>query len=162
MCSASSDNIIINPEALSHPDSVWCLEQYFREIDRRFPGGFDRAAGGAPDDGAYTPPTGAFLLARARDQPVGCGAVAFRDGYAEIKRMWVSDAVRGQGLGYRLLCELESFAQKAGFTAVRLDSNNTLSEAHALYHRCGYTGIERYNDNPYAQVWFEKILPSGC
>lgn len=158
MPSAVSEDIQIGPEVLSHPDAVWCLDQYFSEIDRRFPGGFDRTIGGAPDDSTYAPPTGAFLVARIENQPVGCGGVAFRDGFAEIKRMWVSDAVRGQGLGYRLLLALEAAAAQGGFSAVRLDSNNTLAEAHTLYRRCGYIEIERYNDNPYAQVWFEKTL----
>ena len=25
-----------------------------------------------------------------------------------------------------------------------------------MYERAGYSAIERYNDNPYAQAWFEK------
>lgn len=158
MQGANSGDIRIGPEALSHPDAAWCLDRYFSEIDSRFPTGFDRKTGGAPDDGIYAPPTGAFLLARAANQPVGCGAVAFRDGFAEIKRMWVCETVRGQGLGYRLLLALEAAAGQGGFTTVRLDSNDALSEAHALYRRSGYVEIERYNDNPYAQVWFEKNL----
>ena len=28
----------------------------------------------------------------------------------------------------------------------------------AMYERSGYSGIERYNDNPYAERWFEKQL----
>ena len=39
-----------------------------------------------------------------------------------------------------------------------LDTNRTLTEAVALYARAGYTEIERYNDNPYAEAWFEKAL----
>jgi ribosomal protein S18 acetylase RimI-like enzyme len=41
---------------------------------------------------------------------------------------------------------------------VRLDTNGTLAEAQALYRKAGYREIERYNDNPYADFWFEKIL----
>ena len=35
-----------------------------------------------------------------------------------------------------------------------------LAEAIAMYGRLGYVAIERYNDNPYAQHWFEKRLES--
>jgi hypothetical protein len=42
---------------------------------------------------------------------------------------------------------------------VRLDTNGALTEAIALYARSGYAEIERYNDNPYAQRFFEKPLP---
>jgi len=145
---------------VSHPDAVVCLDGYFREIDSRFTTGFDRSRGGAAGDAAYAPPTGAFLVARMDGKAVGCGGVAFRDGgYAEIKRMWVSRDARGLGVGYQILLGLELVAQNAGFTRARLDSNRALTEAHALYARCGYIEIERYNDNPYADLWFEKALP---
>ncbi len=45
-----------------------------------------------------------------------------------------------------------------GHTTVRLDTNGTLVEAIAMYERAGYRHIGRYNDNPYAQAWFEKEL----
>ena len=41
---------------------------------------------------------------------------------------------------------------------VRLDTNGTLDEAIAMYERAGYRRIGRYNDNPYAEAWFEKDL----
>ncbi|MBT5571065.1 MAG: GNAT family N-acetyltransferase [Alphaproteobacteria bacterium] len=149
----------IEQEDPAHPDSIWCLEQYFAEIDQRFATGFDRTRGRAPGDGGFSPPTGAFVIARASGEAVGCGGVAYRDGgFAEIKRMWVCETVRGQGLGYKLLLDLEVIASRAGFSVVRLDSNNTLTEAHRLYRRCGYSDVAPYNDNPYAELWFEKIL----
>jgi hypothetical protein len=33
-----------------------------------------------------------------------------------------------------------------------------LTDVIALYERAGYRCIARYNDNPHAQVWFEKSL----
>ena len=39
-----------------------------------------------------------------------------------------------------------------------LDTNGTLTEAIAMYERSGYSRIERYNDNPYAELFFEKHL----
>lgn len=151
--------IALERVAVSHPDAQFCLEGYFREINHRFETGFDPARGGAADDGVYAPPTGDFLIAWVQGKAAGCGAVAFRDGgYAEIKRMWVSEAVRGQGVGHQVLLRLENIAREAGFARVRLDSNRSLTEAHKLYARCGYREIARYNDNPYAEIWFEKTL----
>ena len=72
--------------------------------------------------------------------------------------MWVDDAWRGAGLGSRMLRELEALGVRLGHTRVVLDTNRTLVEAIAMYERAGYTPIERYNDNPYAQAWFEKQL----
>ena len=41
---------------------------------------------------------------------------------------------------------------------LRLDTNRALTEAHALYRSEGYREIARFNDNPYADHWFEKRL----
>jgi ribosomal protein S18 acetylase RimI-like enzyme len=41
---------------------------------------------------------------------------------------------------------------------VKLDTNRSLVEAQALYRKLGYREIGRYNDNPYADHFFEKRL----
>ena len=45
-----------------------------------------------------------------------------------------------------------------GLTTLRLDTNRALKEAHALYRKEGYREVDRFNDNPYADHWFEKRL----
>jgi GNAT superfamily N-acetyltransferase len=150
--------IELRRECVAHRDAVWCLSGYFAEIDRRFVTGFAPEAGGAAEDTGFAPPTGDFLIARRAGEPIGCGAIAFRDGFAEIKRMWVCEDARGAGIGHEILLHLEQIARDAGFSRIRLDSNRSLTEAHKLYRRSGYGEIERYNDNPYAELWFEKTL----
>jgi GNAT superfamily N-acetyltransferase len=76
----------------------------------------------------------------------------------EIKRMWVAPAVRGLGLGRRLLAELERWARESGATAARLDTNRNLAEAISMYRSSGYAEIPRFNDERYAHHWFEKPL----
>ena len=39
-----------------------------------------------------------------------------------------------------------------------LDTNSTLTEAIAMYRACGYAAADRYNDNPYAHLWFTKTI----
>jgi ribosomal protein S18 acetylase RimI-like enzyme len=90
---------------------------------------------------------------------VGCGAVLHLDETtAEIKRMWISPASRGRGIGRRLLARLEDEVRAAGRTSVVLDTNGSLTEAIAMYGAAGYDPADRYNDNPYAQHWFTKTL----
>jgi GNAT superfamily N-acetyltransferase len=104
-------------------------------------------------------PNGFFVVATSDGEPVACGGVQrLADGSAEIKRMWVHDGWRGAGLGARLLRHLEDLACTRGHAVVRLDTNDTLTEAIAMYERAGYRAIERYNDNPWARCWFEKDL----
>ena len=47
-------------------------------------------------------------------------------------------------------------AQGAG--ALRLETNASLVEAIALYRSAGYVEVPRFNDEPYADHWFEKRL----
>ena len=133
----------------------WAMEQYFAEIAAQF--GFE--TGSALDDAAaaYSPPRGVFVLAGPDEAPLACGALQYLDEErGEVKRMWVHRDWRGAGLGGRLLRHLEATAVDLGGSRVVLDTHRVLAEAVALYERAGYREIERYNDNPYAQAWFEK------
>jgi DNA-binding MarR family transcriptional regulator len=124
--------------------------RYFAELDRRFPGGFDA---GPPDH------EGRFVVATSDGRPVAFGGVrSLSTVTAEVKRMWVHEAWRGAGLGSRMLRHLEDLAGRLGHRRVVLDTNGTLVEAIAMYERAGYRRIERYNDNLYAEAWFEKQL----
>lgn len=140
-------------------DARWCLDCYFRELAVRFENGFDPQAGKSLSAAEMTPPNGFFLVARRDGQPIGCAALVRLDAAtAEIKRMWTAPSARGQGVARRMLGELDKIARKAGYRKLRLDTNRALSEAHALYRRQGFVETARYNDNPYADYWFEKDL----
>jgi GNAT superfamily N-acetyltransferase len=140
-------------------EAGWALAEYFNELDRRFVGGFDAAAALAEASSSLNPPAGQFVIATIAEDIVACGAIQWVDATtAEIKRMWVDPDRRGIGLGKRLLGHLESEARLAGRARVVLDTNRTLAEAIAMYRRLDYQPIERYNDNPYAHHWFEKLL----
>ncbi|CAB4723746.1 unannotated protein [freshwater metagenome] len=132
------------------PAAQTASARYFAEIDARFPGGFDP---GAPDQ------VGTFVVAVHEGEPVAYGGVrALSVELGEIKRMWVAPAWRGTGLGSRMLSHLEGLAARLGHDRVVLDTNGTLTEAIAMYESKGYTRIERYNDNPYAEAFFAKDL----
>jgi ribosomal protein S18 acetylase RimI-like enzyme len=70
--------------------------------------------------------------------------------------MWVSERVRGLGIGRRLLRELEARARQAGAVSVRLDTNRALTEAIGLYRSTGYVEVAPFNAEPFAHHWFEK------
>jgi DNA-binding MarR family transcriptional regulator len=141
------------------PAARACMAAYFAELAERFDAGFDPALSISADDAELTPPAGLLLLATLRGEPVGIGALKLHgDEPAEIKRMWVSKAARGLGLGRRLLTELESRAVEHGARMVRLETNRTLDEAIGLYTSSGYREVAAFNDEAYANHWFEKAL----
>ena len=152
-------DVIISRVDVGSAEARWALTQYFDELDRRFVGGFrtDEALSEATD--SFHPSAGLFVIATLGDDVVGCGGIHWIDEEtAEIRRMWVDSEHRGIGLGKRLLGHLEDEARSSGRTRVVLDTNGSLTEAISMYRALGYNATERYNDNPYAQHWFEKTL----
>ena len=157
LLNAASVTIALEPS--DSEDALLCVNAYFGELDQRFEDGFDPGNGGYAGAAEDRQSQSWFLLARLDGQPMGCGALKGLDARTgEIKRMWISPNARGLGVARRLLAELEHLAREAGMTHVRLDTNGTLKEAQALYRKAGYREIARYNDNPYAELWFEKDL----
>jgi DNA-binding MarR family transcriptional regulator/predicted N-acetyltransferase YhbS len=151
--------ITIAQEPAASPAVQWCFAQYFQELDRRFENGFDASLSIRADVADLTPPAGLVLIARLRNDPVGCGALRFHaDGVVEVKRMWVAPRVRGAGLGGRLLHELERLATENGATVAHLETNRSLVEAVSMYGGAGYQEVPRFSAEPYAHHWFEKRL----
>jgi len=141
-------------------DARWCLAQYYEELNERFDSGFDLDAALPVEQHELSPPGGALILARLHGQPVGCGIVKTpRRRPAYIKRMWVAPNARGLGIGRRLLAELEDHAWRTGAACVQLETNRALEEAIALYRQSGYAEVAAFNDEPYADHWFEKARP---
>jgi DNA-binding MarR family transcriptional regulator/GNAT superfamily N-acetyltransferase len=140
-------------------DARRCIRAYFAELDRRSESGFDPSAGISAEPHELTPPSGVFLIAYLRGEPVGCGAVKHHpDAPSELKRMWVAESARGLGIGRRLLAELEAVAARSGASVARLETNRTLVEAIAMYRSAGYDEVPAFNDEPFAHHWFEKRL----
>jgi DNA-binding MarR family transcriptional regulator/GNAT superfamily N-acetyltransferase len=149
----------IAPEDPASEDAQYCLQAYVRELAQRFPNGFDPTRGPSVTPAELSPPRGAFFIARLEGAPVGCIALkVIASGVGEIKRMWVDPKARRLSIARRLLASVEQHAVANGAHTLRLDTNATQTEAIALYERSGYEPIDAYNDNPYANLWFEKRL----
>jgi DNA-binding MarR family transcriptional regulator/GNAT superfamily N-acetyltransferase len=141
------------------PEARACMAAYFAELGERFDGGFDPGASLPATDADLAEPSGLLLLARLHGEPAGCGALKFHGTEpAELKRMWVASQARGLGLGRRLLSELEDQARRHGATVVRLETNQSLTEAITLYRSAGYAEVSAFSDEQYAHHWFEKQL----
>ena len=141
------------------PDAVQCMEAYYAELARRFAQGFDVNLSRDPEAGDMAHPRGAFLVAFLDGAPVGCvGLKGSGTPVAEIKRLWVSPKARGRKLATQLMTHAEDIARGLGITTLRLDTNSALPEAAALYRKSGWTEIDRFNDDPYPDMFFEKRL----
>ncbi len=140
-------------------EAVWCLQEFYAELGRRLDCGFDVSLSANPESVDMMAPRGAFYVAFSDGLPQGCVGLKGTDkGYAEIKRLWVAPSARGLGLARRLMDLCEVTARDLGISVLRLDTNSALPEASALYPKLGWTEIERFNDDPYPDLFFEKTL----
>ena len=79
-----------------------------------------------------------FFAARRGTILRGTGALAVKNGYGEIKSMFVDPGARGQGVADAILRTLEDLARETGLAEIKLETGNTLRAAHKLYERHGF------------------------
>ncbi len=122
-------------EPVDHPDAIALIGELDAHLIQLYPPearfGLDVAALRAPH----------IRFALARDQhgrAHGCGGVAFLDGYAELKRMFVRPASRGRGVASAIVRFLEGLAAERGYPVMRLETGTRQHEALSLYARLGY------------------------
>ena len=151
--------IVVEEMDPRHGDARFCLSEYYAELARRFENGFEVSLSRDPDAVDMIRPRGAFLVAMSESLPIGCvGLKGTGSAIAEIKRLWVAPSARGLGLARRLMTAAEGVARELSINILRLDTNSTLAEAQQLYRNTGWSEIDRFNDDPYPDTFFEKHL----
>lgn len=101
-----------------------------------------------------------FFGAFEHGETLGCGALALKDGYGEIKSMFTDEAARGRGVGDRILTTIETVAKLEGLHCLRLETGNTLQAAHRLYERHGFSVRGPFGDYPEdpLSIFMEKTI----
>jgi GNAT superfamily N-acetyltransferase len=122
-------------------DELWLIDTYFDP---------DNWASEVIDlDKVYGPLGGEILLAMMDGEPVGCVMMhSLDEDVCEVKRLFVAEARRGQGLGEALCKTPMETARERGYRLMRLNTGFRQGEAQALYERLGFRRIEPYGDAP--------------
>ena len=106
-----------------------------------------------------------FFIARLDGEAVGCGGIAFDDGFAEVKRMYVRPTARGRGVAQAILARLETEARAHGINRLTLETGDVRHAAMRLYENAGFTRCDPFGS--YLQmpasaidrsVFYEKVL----
>jgi len=155
----SSDTIIIAAEDPDRPDIRAMLEASDAYMAERYPAENNYMLDVSELQAAEI----TFLVARRDGAALGCGAIARKTDYAEIKRMWVAPEARGLKLGRRLLDALEGIARSEAIPALMLEAGHEQPEAMGLYRRAGFTERGAFGDYPDGppSVFMEKRLGLG-
>lgn len=102
-----------------------------------------------------------LLVARRASEVVGlCALIARGDGAIELKRLIVSAAIRGAGIGSGLVREAQAEARRLGARVVVLEVGDRNVEARSLYRRAGFTPRDPfppYRASP-ASAFLEKAV----
>lgn len=121
--------------------------------------GFERELAELP--GKYAMPGGRLLLAFSGGDLAGCVALRGLDSeVCEMKRLYVRNEFRAQGIGNRLIDRLIADARGAGYRRMRLDTfPPKMEKAVSLYESHAFCRIPPYYDNPHDEVLFmERAL----
>jgi GNAT superfamily N-acetyltransferase len=120
---------------------AWLLAELIRTYNL----GFDADAmleQAFQEGGTFSPPDGRLLLALNGDE--AAGLICLQRGgadFGEIKRMYVSPAFRGKGIGGLLVARVCEEARAAGYVRLRLDSAPFMQAAHSVYRAAGFREI---------------------
>ena len=148
--------IIVEQNDPHHPQATALLRQSHALMQELFP----------PEDNYYleiddlVAPDIHFFTARIGDQILGTGALKLKQGYGEIKSMFVSEAARGKGVADALMRQLEDTAREHKLPTLKLETGNVLHAAHKLYRRHGFTDCGVFGDyvEVNSSIFMEKPL----
>lgn len=102
-----------------------------------------------------------YLLAYLDQQAVASGAIRpLEESVAEVRRIFVTRAARGNGIARQILIDLEARAQRAGYETLRLETGCKQKPAIMLYESLGYVRIEAFGEyvgDP-TSICFEKSI----
>jgi GNAT superfamily N-acetyltransferase len=86
------------------------------------------------------------IVAYIDNTAAGCGCFkTFDENTAELKRMFVDDQFRGNGIGAAILIELENWAKVIGYSSVVLETGTVQIGAVTLYKKYGYSVIPNFD-----------------
>ena len=74
---------------------------------------------------------------------IGFAPLTWKDGTAELQKLYLTDAAKGSGIGYELINFIEDKMKVAGFKQSYLETHDNLQAAIHIYEKSGYREIAR-------------------
>jgi ribosomal protein S18 acetylase RimI-like enzyme len=108
----------------------------------------------------YKEPEGTFFIAKENHKIIGCiGVKKLENKICEMKRLFVQDNYKGNGIGKKLVELIIAEAKAIHYEKIRLDTLDTMEAALSIYYKNNFYEIEPYYNNPAdGVVYLEKVL----
>jgi ribosomal protein S18 acetylase RimI-like enzyme len=108
----------------------------------------------------YKEPEGAFFVAKENNEIIGCvGIKKLENDICEMKRLFVKDSYKGNGIGKRLVEIIIKEAKLKQYEKMRLDTLDAMEQALKIYYKNNFYKIEPYYNNPGSGVvYLERML----
>ncbi|MCU0856823.1 MAG: GNAT family N-acetyltransferase [Pontiellaceae bacterium] len=135
------------------------LIRFFRNVFSEMGFGFDLTSKDQdltriPNE--YQAGGGLFLMAKEEDLIVGTiGLRRVNDATYELKRFYVLKTHRQNGIGSHLLSKVIEHVNRHIGACIRLDTSRRSPEAVSLFGAYGFVETERFNDDPFAEIFME-------
>lgn len=110
------------------------------------------------DDYADLVGRGAVHVLEADGSVAGLVVLVREPDWLFLDNIAVAPAAQRRGFGRRLLAFAEETARASGYDAIRLYTNEVLTENIALYDRAGYVETHRVARDGFHQVYMEKQI----
>lgn len=134
--------VTVEPCDPKHPAAVALLEQSHALMTAMFPAD---ACHYLSIDALCTPDV-LFFAGKVEGEILGCGAIAKRADYTEVKSMFVDPAARGQKIAEHILVHLIKTTKELHFKQIYLETGTGLDAAHRLYEKHGFTYCAPFGD----------------
>ena len=97
----------------------------------------------------YGLPSGAYIYAKMGGRVAGGVGVRYlTSDICEMKRLYVYEEYRYQGIASLLCSKIISISKDLSYSCMRLDTVSKLVEANSLYDKLGFKDIPKHYDNP--------------
>ncbi len=131
------------------------------ELDRYFHALYPAESNHLLDIDTLCGPEMRFFAVFGGAEALAIGGCWLKDGYAEVKRLYVRPAARGLGLAKLIMRRIEDEALICNRRLARLETGIHQPESLALYRRLGYSTCGPFGDYPVDDpnsVFMEKRL----
>lgn len=108
--------------------------------------------------GKYSAPRGTLIMVKVNGKSAGCVALKeMNQDSCEMKRLYVRNEFRGQGIGKLMVTQLIKEAKELKYTYMNLDTLPGMLRAQEIYKSYGFYDVNPYVYNPVDGVRYMEL-----